>query len=1156
MHIPKHLFSQATVGKTSSGNQRTAFQYINTYLPGRTYTDHSAIRNSACSTSTGTIQVGSTIPGGAILNISSFTVPPGGGYVWPLKVTFTTPTTKGMYSYSLFGTNFFGSTQTVIVTDSPTVRREYDFYVPINNGGVDTVFSVTNRSFNFDEACNKPFREAITYRGSIYPQTSVVTVVDSIFTVRPDETKFYRVRIANSSTAGHYTFYKEMAWNGGQDYAGYWLDSAIIYDRINVHYIDSILFVRKKHLALCPGGSFYVPYETIGNYNVDNYFTVQLSDKTGSFDNPLNIGTLKARSADSILCTIPNGTPLARQGYNMRIISSSPADTSELYKHFYDDKVISIADNYRGFVQIQSDKGNLICDSTPVTFTAQIHLDDNLSIQPHFRWYLNNLRVGSDNSQYTTDTLKDKDIITCEVYSFSSCPILFQTAELQVKVIKAIIPSVDIHVFPSVILCDGESTAGFEATYQYEGEAPLFQWYKNGQPVGDGTPVYIDDQLNHNDKIYLVMTSSMPCAQPQTVASNEITITKATSITPSVSIVPYQYISTLDTGDSLCPGTAIIFFAYPVDGGFFPSYQWFKNGVEVGNDDEYIDYNPMPGDQYYAKMTSDLPCANPAVVNSNTVTIQGLTSVVPRVEVVANPKGPICPNTEVIFVPKARFGGNEAEFEWRKNGILVEQDDQYEADNLQNGDRITVTMYSSLDCATPDVVTSEPYIVSLADPIAVVTTITASPSGKVCPGTTVTYNAQVTNGGPTPIYQWRKNGVIVGTNSPTFVSTAIQNNDIIECWVSSSLQCASPTIAKSNALVMDVGATLTPSVVVVQNPSGKVCPDEPVTFTAVPDGGGTSPSYQWLQNGLPIGTNSDTYTVTNLPNGATISVQMTSNLGCATPKIVNANPQIVDVGQTPAYVEISSTPTGIVCPGKTFNFRVIKTRNAGSNPSFQWKVNGVNAGTNSATFTTTNLANGSIVTCTLFSNSACANPSAATSNAITVNTYPASLSPSISITARPQGVVCNGTLVMFTASTVNAGINPVYQWRVNGQPTGISTPVFSSRTLKTGDVVTSRITQNDICASGKTATSNAITMTVTNSRTTYKFIGSGAWEDSQNWENNNAPPSTVSGCVDIIIDPAGATECVLNSTLTISGDVHITVVPGKKFKVLGSIFIQ
>ncbi|WP_278011493.1 T9SS sorting signal type C domain-containing protein [Flavobacterium gyeonganense] len=86
-----------------------------------------------------------------------------------------------------------------------------------------------------------------------------------------------------------------------------------------------------------------------------------------------------------------------------------------------------------------------------------------------------------------------------------------------------------------------------------------------------------------------------------------------------------------------------------------------------------------------------------------------------------------------------------------------------------------------------------------------------------------------------------------------------------------------------------------------------------------------------------------------------------------------------------ASVSISNSPAGTVCAGTNVTFTATPT-NPGTTPVYQWKLNGVNVGNNSTTYSnSTLLLNNDVVTCEMTSNaSPCLAGSPATSNAITV----------------------------------------------------------------------------------------------------------------------------------------------------------------------------
>lgn len=72
---------------------------------------------------------------------------------------------------------------------------------------------------------------------------------------------------------------------------------------------------------------------------------------------------------------------------------------------------------------------------------------------------------------------------------------------------------------------------------------------------------------------------------------------------------------------------------------------------------------------------------------------------------------------------------------------------------------------------------------------------------------------------------------------------------------------------------------------------------------------------------------------------------------------------------------------------------------------------------------------------------------------------------------------CDGILLTYTATATNAGNNPGYQWKLNGNNTGDNSAVYNSTTLKTGDVITCVVTNNDQCMPVSSAVSNPASLT-------------------------------------------------------------------------------
>ena len=92
--------------------------------------------------------------------------------------------------------------------------------------------------------------------------------------------------------------------------------------------IIPVITVGNMDSIICRGNSFKVRFTVDTLMFSGNNFIAQLSDSTGSFSNPTNIGTIfGVNHSDSITTSIPSNTPLSNF-YRVRVIGISPPDTS------------------------------------------------------------------------------------------------------------------------------------------------------------------------------------------------------------------------------------------------------------------------------------------------------------------------------------------------------------------------------------------------------------------------------------------------------------------------------------------------------------------------------------------------------------------------------------------------------------------------------------------------------------------------------------------------------------------------------------------------------------------------------------------------------------------------------------------------------------
>jgi len=115
------------------------------------------------------------------------------------------------------------------------------------------------------------------------------------------------------------------------------------------------------------------------------------------------------------------------------------------------------------------------------------------------------------------------------------------------------------------------------------------------------------------------------------------------------------------------------------------------------------------------------------------------------------------------------------------------------------------------------------------------------------------------------------------------------------------------------------------------------------------------------------------------------------------------------------------------------------------------------------------------IVCILTSSDSCITNNPDTSNLIVMTVNPL-LPVSVTIVASDD-TVCAGDTVVFTATPVNGGSVPIFQWKVNGINQGTNSLLFEYEP-EDGDQVTCMLTSNVTCPSGDPATSNQITITV------------------------------------------------------------------------------
>jgi len=364
-------------------------------------------------------------------------------------------------------------------------------------------------------------------------------------------------------------------------------------------------------------------------------------------------------------------------------------------------------------------------------------------------------------------------------------------------------------------------------------------------------------------------------------------------------------------------------------------------------------------------------------------------------------------------------------------------------------------------------------------------TINSQPTDSIiCTGANASFSINALNA---VSYRWQVDtgaGWVDLTNNATYsgvttntlnitAATIAMNNYKYRCVVTNS--CG---FVNSASALLIVNTPSAPSINISAT-AVTICQGIPVTFTAVPVNGGSSPAFQWKKNNVNVGTNSNTYIDNTLLNGDIINCTVTSNGTCITTPTAVSNDIVITVSLpvTPA-ISISASVNNI-CFGITVTFTAAET-NGGLAPAYQWKKNGINVGTNNVSYTDNVLNNGDIITCLLTSSLGCLTSATANSNQVVMTIIPA-VTPTITVTASANNI-CPGTLVTFNTTITSGGLSPAFQWKKNGIDVGTNSPAYFDNSIANGDVINCVLTSNLIatCLTTPVVNSNNITMALQN----------------------------------------------------------------------------
>ncbi len=532
---------------------------------------------------------------------------------------------------------------------------------------------------------------------------------------------------------------------------------------------DTICYVADPYADTvhCPADSFGLVYGTNFPFKTGNTFVAQLSDASGSFSNPVTLGSLSTTMGDTIPCYIPANTPTGN-GYKIRLLSTNPAYTSPPME--VSTRIKNAADNFSA------------TSNTPVCTGDTIYLMGNTTTASglNFSWTgPNGFNSAAQDTFVVNPGLNAAgNYILTVNETGTAC-----TAKDTATVAMSQTPNKPSASYSSPACAtkslnlSGSSTTGSVSwgwtgpnSYSSSSQNPTVTTFANSSHAGD----------------YVLTTTLGSC-------SNRDTVTVA--IIPKPAMPAASAVNT-----TLCARQDLQLQASNISGA---SYNWFgPAGFSITAQNPVIGQIAMGQSGVYSVYAVVNGCPS----DTDDVTISVKTD--PYVTIFPTPGTSICDGQEAVFTAVANNAGSSPQYQWLLNNTITGiTTATYKTSALNNNDVVHCQMISTGVCTTPFTDTSNPITMTVLQTLAPSVSITATPNTSLFPNEPVSFTATPADAGNRPDYQWLRNGVPVGgATSSTWGANAnfLSDGDEICAMIYSDYECPSPDSAKSNCIRLQI----------------------------------------------------------------------------------------------------------------------------------------------------------------------------------------------------------------------------------------------------------------------------------------------------------------------------------------------------------------
>ncbi|MBW7912939.1 MAG: T9SS type A sorting domain-containing protein [Taibaiella sp.] len=615
----------------------------------------------------------------------------------------------------------------------------------------------------------------------------------------------------------------------GQRYAYYYLDSVVVkaLDSFSVIFNDTLL---------CAGDTIEIKYITPDQYGVNNVFTAQLSNASGSFASPVNIGSKTTQWGGFMTCVIPPNTPNG-SGYRIRVVSGSGVDTSR-------DNIVNIRIGNVATSGSSAGTNSPVCAGSTLTLSAASGVSGTT-----FLWTgPNSFSSTNANNSFTNAAanLAGTYYLTMQIHGCTRR----DTFQVQVKPTPA-----NVVASANTPLCAGD-TLKLNASSSTSGLS--WTWAGPGSySVSTQNPVRLNTTTAMSGD-YIVTADLNGCTAKDTV---------------TVTVQPQPNAVTLSTSSPGCSGDTLYLNSTTSSTG--ASYNWVgPNSFSANTQNSYIANSTTAATGWY-RMTAGL---NGCSYKDSIYATINQTPTLPNISY----NSPLCVGETLNLSTNAT--GN---YYWKGAGNFTSNQQNPARTNMQFGDTGSYSLVVTVSGCSSDTA----YTNIAINPLPFVA-IAASPGATICNGQQVQFTAYPNLHGGTPAYQWYVNGIAAGNTTTVFNTSTLNNGDIVRCDMTETTKCSSPMTDASNDITITVQPILSPTVTINADNMPPWNGGLTVTFTATPTHGGSNPTYQWKRNGQDVvGATGPTWgvIVNALNPNEDICVVLKSSYECAVPDTAMSN---------------------------------------------------------------------------------------------------------------------------------------------------------------------------------------------------------------------------------------------------------------------------